>query len=127
MLRFNNKGDFNLSVGNVDFNHNVANALNSYFKCVLQKNIILYNCDFEKFLLGIKFDSEDFIYLDPPYLITFSEYNKLWNIDSEKRLLCLLDELNNKNIRFAISNIIRYKNRYNDIFGEWQKNTMFMI
>ena len=31
MLRFNSKGDFNLPVGNVDFNKNVVNALNSYF------------------------------------------------------------------------------------------------
>ena len=121
MLRFNNNGDFNLPVGNVDFNQNVVNALTSYFEYVSEKDITLYNCDFEKFLSGVKPDSEDFIYLDPPYLISFSEYNKLWNTDTEKRLLHLLDELNSKNIRFAISNIIRHINMYNDIFDEWAK------
>lgn len=31
MLRFNSSGDFNLPVGNVDFNLNTVNALKSYF------------------------------------------------------------------------------------------------
>ena len=32
MLRFNSKGDFNLPVGNVDFNKNVVNALKFIFR-----------------------------------------------------------------------------------------------
>ena len=39
MLRFNRKGDFNLPVGNVDFNQNVVNALNTYFDYVKDKEI----------------------------------------------------------------------------------------
>ena len=57
--------------------------------------------------------------MDPPYLITFSEYNKLWNEQDEIELLQLLDELNERNIRFAISNVTHYKDRQNDIFIEW--------
>ena len=121
MLRFNNSGNFNLPVGNVDFNQNVVNALHSYFEYVASKEITLYNHDFEDFLSEVKPVSTDFIYLDPPYLISFSEYNKLWNTDTENRLLTLLDELDKKNIRFAISNIIRHKNMYNGIFDEWSK------
>ena len=37
MLRFNKRGDFNLPVGNVDFNSNVVSALENYF----QEGIIL--------------------------------------------------------------------------------------
>lgn len=121
MLRFNNNGDFNLPVGNVDFNHNVVNALNQYFEYVSSKEIILYNCDFEKFIQEIEPNQDDFIYFDPPYLISFSEYNKFWDIDTEKRLLALLDKLNNRNIRFAISNVIRHKNMYNEIFDKWSR------
>ena len=62
---------------------------------------------------------DDFIYLDPPYLITFSEYNKLWDEQDEKDLLQLLDQLDERNIRFAISNVTHYKDRQNDIFIEW--------
>ncbi|MFK2151553.1 hypothetical protein ACIXIX_16345 [Bacteroides fragilis] len=59
--------------------------------------------------------------MDPPYLITFSEYNKLWNEKDEKELLQILDQLNELNIRFAISNVTHYKDRKNDIFIEWSQ------
>lgn len=121
MLRFNNNGDFNLPVGNVDFNQNVVNALNSYFEYVSEKDIAFCNMDFEDFLTAIEPTSEDFIYLDPPYLISFSEYNKLWNTGAEHRLLNLLDELDRNSIRFAVSNIIRHKNMYNEVFDSWSK------
>lgn len=121
MLRFNGHGDFNLPVGNVDFNRNVVNALDSYFEYVSEKDIIFFNKDFEDFLAEIKPRSEDFIYMDPPYLISFSEYNKLWDEDNERRLLNCLDNLDRKNIRFAVSNIIRHKNMYNAIFDSWAK------
>lgn len=119
MLRFNSKGDFNLPVGNVDFNKNVVNALNSYFEYVSNSDIELYNLDFEEFIEGIAPSENDFVYLDPPYLITFSEYNKLWNENTEERLLNYLDELDKRNIRFAISNVLWYKGRYNAIFNKW--------
>ena len=121
MLRFNNNGDFNLPVGNVDFNQNVVNSLNTYFEYVLSRKITLYNCDFEEFINGINPSINDFIYLDPPYLISFSEYNKLWSVDTEKRLLNVLDLLDKTNIKFAISNIIRHKNMYNATFDKWSK------
>ena len=121
MLRFNSNGDFNIPVGNVDFNQNVVNALNSYFEYVYDKDIYFFNFDFEEFLFRIKPTVDDFIYLDPPYLISFSEYNKLWNEDEEYRLLHCLDELNNRNVRFAVSNIILHKNMYNKIFDAWSQ------
>lgn len=121
MLRFNKKGEFNLPVGNVDFNTNVFNALNNYFDNILIKHPNWYNSDFRSFLKGIDFKKNDFIYLDPPYLITFSEYNKLWSEEEEISLLQILDELNKKNIRFAISNVINYKGRSNSIFFNWSR------
>lgn len=121
MLRFNGNGDFNLPVGNVDFNQNVVNALNTYFEYVSEKDITFYNRDFEDFITEIEPTAEDFIYLDPPYLISFSEYNKFWNTYTEYRLINLLDELDKNNIRFAVSNIIRHKNMYNEIFDIWSR------
>ena len=59
------------------------------------------------------------VYLDPPYLITFSEYNKLWNEQDEIELLQLLDSLNKRRIRFAISNVTHYKGRCNNLFIDW--------
>ncbi|MFI3166278.1 MAG: Dam family site-specific DNA-(adenine-N6)-methyltransferase [Bacillota bacterium] len=119
MLRFNAKGDYNLPVGNVDFNDNVVKALNAYFQIVNGKDISFHNTDFETFLNSIDLKEGDFVYLDPPYLITFSEYNKLWNEDSEMRLIKVLDDLNERNIKFAISNVLWHRTKYNGTFNEW--------
>lgn len=119
MLRFNGKGDFNLPVGNVDFNQNTKNALSDYLNVVKQRQVKFTSKDFREFLRGIDYIPNDLIYLDPPYLITFSEYNKLWNDETERDLLSLLDELNAQGIRFAISNVTIYKGRENLIFSEW--------
>ncbi len=119
MLRFNSKGDFNVPVGNVDFNKNVEKAIRGYFGFVRKKEIKLENLDFKPFIKKNGFKENDFMYLDPPYLITFSEYNKIWNEEKEIELLALLDELNGRNIKFAISNVITYKGRINSIFMDW--------
>ncbi len=121
MLRFNSKGLYNLPVGNVDFNKNVANSLHTYFYFVKKKNITFFNLDFTEFLSKINFQKDDFVYFDPPYLITFSEYNKLWNEEKELELLEILDDLNKKNINFAISNVTHYKGKVNKLFLNWSK------
>ena len=121
MLRFNNSGKFNLPVGNVDFNTNVHNALCDYFKINAENTINWSAFDFKNFLNRNDWTHYDFIYLDPPYLITDSEYNKLWNDKAEQDLLVILDSLNEKNVRFAISNVINYKGKENTIFSNWAK------
>lgn len=121
MLRFNNQGDYNLPVGNVDFNQNVFNALSDYFKLNKTKQPHWYNLDFKIFLESINYQNDDFVYLDPPYLITFSEYNKLWNEQTEKELLQTIDSLNKKNIKFAISNVTYYKDKKNSLFIDWSR------
>jgi DNA adenine methylase len=121
MIRFNNHGDYNLPVGNVDFNQNVYNALDAYFKLNATKKINWFNQDFKEFLSFIENKQNDFVYLDPPYLITFSEYNKLWNEQTETDLLQMIDNLNNKSVKFAISNITHYKGKENKPFINWAK------
>ncbi len=121
MLRFNSKEVFNVPVGNVDFNDNVKNALIDYFNFVKKRKIKLFNLDFKKFFKDINFEKNDFVYLDPPYLISSSEYNKLWDEKKERELLSFLDNLNSKGVKFAISNIILHKGNKNHIFLNWMK------
>jgi len=118
-LRFNSSGEFNLPVGNVDFNKNVVNALNEYFESVRGKKIEFFSLDYQDFLDRVQPTTDDLVYLDPPYLITFSEYNKLWNEDSEMRLIDFLDKLNEQGIKFAVSNILWHRKRYNGTFNSW--------
>lgn len=121
MLRFNGGGKFNLPVGNVDFNKNVVNALNSYFDFVQDKKIVFTSKDFRSYFSNRKFSKNDFVYLDPPYLITASEYNKFWDEQSEKDLLELIDSLDKKGVRFALSNVTHYNGSKNDLLIDWMK------
>jgi len=121
MLRFNGGGRFNLPVGNVDFNKNVVNALNGYFDFVKDKDIKITSKDFRKFIFEKKYTKGDFVYLDPPYLITASEYNKFWDEKSESDLLGLVDDLDKKGVRFALSNVTHYNGSKNVLFIAWMK------
>lgn len=119
MLRFNSNGDFNLPVGNVDLNQNVISALNYYFDFCTKKEVLFYKLDFRDYFRMWNFTNCDFVYLDPPYLISNSEYNKLWSEEDEKTLLSILDDLNAHGIKFAISNLIEDKGKKNCIFEQW--------
>ena len=121
MLRFNGGGKFNLPVGNVDFNKNVVSALNNYFDFIQDKKIKFTSKDFRKFFNKGEYSKNDFVYLDPPYLITASEYNKFWDEKSESDLLNLIDELNKKGVKFALSNVTHYNGSKNDLLIKWMK------
>ncbi|WP_288985494.1 Dam family site-specific DNA-(adenine-N6)-methyltransferase [Treponema succinifaciens] len=121
MLRFNQKGEFNLPVGNVDFNQNVVEALTNYVNLTNQKKIYWSNEDYKSFLSKIVTTENDFIYLDPPYLITSSEYNKFWRQKDDDELYSLLDEFTKKKIRFALSNVVTYKDKENIKLLKWAK------
>lgn len=121
MIRFNQKGLFNLPVGNVDFNKNVFNALNHYMDFIENNDIEFFNLDYKSFLDTLNINSHSYIFLDPPYLISMSEYNKLWNDEKEIELCAFLDELDKKGIKFGITNLIHHKERFNPVFLEWSQ------
>lgn len=121
MVRFNSSGKFNLPVGNVDFNKNVFEALNSYFQFSKANKPIFYSLDFRDFFVKTKLDENCFVYVDPPYLISSSEYNKFWTEKEEKDLLKILDQLDSKKIKFALSNVFSHKGKTNGILREWAK------
>lgn len=128
MIRFNSRGKFNLPVGNVDFNANVYIALMNYLSFINGKDIEFYNKDYKDFLYTLKLTKNSYVFLDPPYLISMSEYNKLWNDKKEKELCDFLDELNEKGITFGITNLITHKGRTNIVFKKWaEKYTTYNI
>lgn len=121
MIRFNKSGQFNLPVGNVDWNNNVNKALHDYSNWSKNNIELTSGLDFELFLANNNYQEQDFIYCDPPYLITFSDYNKLWDEQEELRLYKVLDRLNNQGIRWGVSNMLAHKGRINQILDEWSK------
>ena len=125
-IRFNAKGEYNLPVGKRDFNKKMQSKLSDFIDR-LQRQDCRFTCvsftDFDVSALT----NRDFVYVDPPYLITCATYNEQdgWNEDHEKELLHFLDELNSKGIRFALSNVLRSKGKENTILIEWLSNKKY--
>lgn len=119
MLRFNSSGKFNLPVGNVDFNKNVADALNNYLDFIEDNKVIFSSDDYVSFINKKNLDKNDFVYFDPPYLISASEYNKLWSDVRETELYNLLDELDEKGVKFGLSNMLEHKGKKNILLEKW--------
>lgn len=123
MIRFNKQGKFNLPVGNVDWNKNVTAALKNYSSWYKNNRVTISSgMDFENFVESVKLTSNDFLYFDPPYLITSSDYNKLWTEEDERRLYHLLVQLDKKNIKWGLSNMLYHKGKQNNILFEWAQH-----
>lgn len=124
-IRFNSNGEFNLPVGKRDFNKKMEQKLIAFIDRIQEQNCTFTCCDFRQFDISV-LNPQDFVYADPPYLITCATYNEQggWDEKSEKDLLTFLDELHSKHIRFALSNVLRSKGKENKILIEWLcKNT----
>lgn len=124
-IRFNSKGEFNLPVGKRDFNRNMQEKLSAFIDRIQSQNCKFTCEDFRNFDVS-KLGNSDFVYVDPPYLITCATYNEQggWSEQDEIDLLAFLDRLTERNIRFALSNVLRSKGKENKILIEWiQKNT----
>jgi len=119
MIRFNSSGQFNLPVGNVDFNKNVYDAICNYLNFMDRNEVTFYNLDFAQFIEQVNLDENSYVYFDQPYLISDSEYNKHWDESEERRLCKCLDELDRKGIRFGVTNLVSHKGVSNEIFLEW--------
>jgi DNA adenine methylase Dam len=121
-IRFNKKGLFNIPVGKRDFNKNSRNNLINFSKKIKERNIHFKSSDFRDVNLD-KLRKNDFLYSDPPYLITTATYNEQnrWSEKDEKGLYGLLDLIDSKHIKFALSNVLKSKGKTNNILLEWSK------
>ena len=126
-IRFNSNGEFNLPVGKTDFNKNNLNKLIEYNRRAKEINYEFICSDFNNEKLQEKIFGADFVYCDPPYLITTAVYNENngWNEESESKLLKLLSELDKRNIRFALSNVLKKEGKTNTLLDNWIKENKF--
>lgn len=119
-IRFNKKNYFNVPVGKRDFNKNTRKNLKNFHDRSLSNDLIFKCNDFRLVDLGFLSD-KDFVYADPPYLITTASYNEQnnWTEKEEKNLLNILDKLNKNDIKFALSNVIESRGKENIILKNW--------
>ena len=70
----------------------------------------------------------DFLYADPPYLITCGSYNDGkrgftgWTEKEERELYEILTDLDKAGIRFALSNVLEHNGETNEILLQWYKD-----
>lgn len=121
-IRFNSKGEFNMPVNKRDFNKNLQKNLARFMERLKEVDIRFTSNDFRRLDIK-KLSISDFVYCDPPYLITNAAYNEQggWNEDDESDLLLLLDNLNENKIRFALSNVLESKGKVNSILANWSQ------
>lgn len=127
-IRFNKDGFYNMPTGKRDFNKNMQEKLLYFKKALDSQNILLKNSDFTTIIDSIE-NPEDFVYIDPPYLISLASYNESngWNIEKEHELLSKLNELNKKGIRFALSNVLLHKGEENFILKKWIHENNYQV
>ena len=117
MLRFNSEGEFNMPFGNGYFTDKCKeNILNNTYN----ELTTLINSDFRDINIDL-LKKDDFIYLDPPYLNTDATYNenKGWSINDENDLYKICEKLNNKGIKFGLSNVFQNKGIENKKIIQW--------
>ena len=119
-IRFNKKGEFNMPFGKRCFNIALKKKFEDFSNAIHNKNITFTNENFKDLDIN-KLGENDFVYLDPPYLVTEATYNTGWNEETERDLLSLCDKLNDKGIKFAISNVLEHNGSKNKILIDWSK------
>jgi adenine-specific DNA-methyltransferase len=127
-FRFNNNLKYNNTFGRnrSQFSTNMRNNLITFLEKIKSINITFTAQDFEEFdTSDLSYD--DFVYCDPPYLITTGSYNdgnrgfKDWKKTQEIALYTILDKLHMQGVRFALSNVLTHKGVHNEILLEWCK------
>lgn len=80
MFRFNRDGKFNVPYGGISYNSKCLSSKLEYYKSnalvTYLSKTSFYTEDFLSFVKKIQLTKNDFMFLDPPYDTTFSEYDK---------------------------------------------------
>ena len=124
LYRVNSKGKFNVPYGKYT-NPKICDEETLRADSAILQRVEVLCGDFAQ--TGKYAGDNVLYYFDPPYLITNAPYNSNWNIDDEKDLLNLLDDLNDKGIKFALSNVILSNGKENTLLKEWSKKYITLI
>jgi DNA adenine methylase Dam len=119
-IRFGKHGGYNIPVGKRDMNKAMRDRLLNFCQALKTKSVQFKCASYQD--LEIKdMKPGDFIYADPPYLISTASYNEGggWGVEHEKNLLEWLVRANTHGIRFALSNVMEHKNQTNILLKNW--------
>ena len=123
-IRFNSKHEYNMPFGKnrSSFNPALREKFVAFVNRLQEIDIQFFSKDFRKLKIG-GLRGSDFVYCDPPYLITVASYNENggWGEQAERELLSKLDEIDKAGVRFGLSNVLESRGKENTILKEWAK------
>lgn len=133
-IRFNSSHEYNNPFGRErsSFNPKMKENLKSFLSALHTRDVSFTNLDFRYFDFS-NLSEDDFVYADPPYLISTGSYNDGkrgftgWSNAEELALLKILKELDNRGIKFALSNVLRHKGLENNLLKDWIEDNGFYI
>ena len=123
-MRFNRQFKFNMPVGKSCYNFKNMTELREMHRTIRERGFRFTSGSFTDFDAS-QFSKGDFVYCDPPYLITTATYNESnndesgWDEDDEKRLYAFLDSINDAGVRFGLSNAVQTNGRINTTLNDW--------
>lgn len=133
-IRFNSSHKYNTPFGKErsSYNFKMQENLKSFLDAIHSRDVSFSNRDFREVDFSVLTDN-DFVYADPPYLITRGTYNdgkrgfSGWSSSEEIALLGILKSLNSKGVRFALSNVLKHKGKENKLLQEWISEHGFSV
>jgi len=126
-IRFNKKGEFNMPFGVSSFNPTLRKRFVEFVEKLQTLDVKFYSKDFREFKVDT-FDKRDFVYCDPPYLLSLATYNENggWTEQDEKDLYTFLDEIGGK-VRWAMSNVLETKGKRHSLLESWVRKNGYKI
>ena len=127
-FRFNNKGDFNMPCGTDCFSKTNEEYIKNGCDFFSRDNVFIHQADFREMKVE-RLNKNDFVYLDPPYLNTTATYNENngWTEKDEESLYKLCEGLNDKGVKFGLSNVFENKGIKNRKLISWCKENNWNV
>jgi len=126
MFRYNKYGEFNIPYGGKAYNQKSFIKKVNYFFNPELSNLLqraeIFNLDFREFLNQIEINENDFLFIDPPYLSTFKDYEQ--NSFTEEDHIELANILRNINTQYLL--IIQHNDSVERIYGNLNANKIIV-
>lgn len=127
-LRFNSKGEFNNPHGRnrSQVSQRMLDRLVEFMSRLHRERPQILSHHFADFNYG-NLDHRDFVYVDPPYLITSSYYqdtgngrgDSAWDEEQEIMLYGVLQRLTERGVKWALNNVLEHKGRRNTLLKDF--------
>lgn len=124
-IRYNRSSQFNTPFGKnrSSYNTRTQKNLRMFSEIIRTKEVTFLSTTFQ----NVEIPDNAIVYIDPPYLITTGSYNdgsrgvSHWDDSSERELYTFIDTLNERNIPFVLSNMLKKGDHTNSLLDSWKE------